>query len=99
MAEVWAAELGLAGGAWSTSASAVVWAKVFRLITSKVYEGFSGLVARAKSRRRHRTSCETPVPDQMPRNSPDRRHTSKAGLLSLRTHRFSSRMRYCFEFT
>ena len=71
MAEVWAAELGLAGGAWSTSASAVVWAKVFRLITSKVYEGFSGLVARAKSRRRHRTSCETPVPDQMPRNSPD----------------------------
>ena len=28
-----------------------------------------------------------------------RRHTSKAGLLTSRTHRFSSRMRYCFEFT
>jgi len=39
MAEVWAAELNLTG-AWSTSTSAVVWDKVFRLITSKVYEGF-----------------------------------------------------------
>jgi len=39
MAEVWAAELNLTG-AWPTSTSSVVWDKVFRLITSKVYEGF-----------------------------------------------------------
>jgi len=39
MAEVWAAEMDVTGS-WSGSTSAVVWAKVFRLITSKVYEGF-----------------------------------------------------------
>ena len=39
MAEVWAAELNLSSS-WSSSTSAIVWSKVFRLITSKVYEGF-----------------------------------------------------------
>jgi len=39
MAEVWAAELNLSSS-WSNSTSAIVWSKVFRLITSKVYEGF-----------------------------------------------------------
>jgi len=39
MTEVWAVELNLSGS-WSGSTSAVVWSKVFRLITSKVYEGF-----------------------------------------------------------
>ena len=39
MAEVWAVELNLSGS-WSDSSSAIVWSKVFRLITSKVYEGF-----------------------------------------------------------
>jgi len=39
MAEVWADELNL-NSSWSTSRSALVWTKVFRLITSKVYEGF-----------------------------------------------------------
>jgi len=40
MAEVWAAELKHNRSSWSNSTSAVVWGKVFRLITSKVYEGF-----------------------------------------------------------
>lgn len=39
MAEEWAAELGISSS-WSSSASAPVWRKVFRLITSKVFEGF-----------------------------------------------------------
>jgi len=39
MADVWAAELDLSSS-WSNSTSAAVWSKVFRLITSKVYEGF-----------------------------------------------------------
>lgn len=39
MAEVWATELGLSSS-WSNSTTAAVWSKVFRLITSKVYEGF-----------------------------------------------------------
>jgi len=39
MAEIWAAELNLSSS-WPNSTSAIVWSKVFRLITSKVYEGF-----------------------------------------------------------
>ena len=57
------------------------------------------------SRRCSRQIPATP-PDQLGDSSArsdaakqSRRHTSKAGLLSLRTHRFSSRTRYCFEFT
>lgn len=39
MAEIWAAKLNVSSS-WSSSTSATVWSKVFRLITSKVYEGF-----------------------------------------------------------
>lgn len=39
MAECWADELGISSS-WSGSTSADVWSKVFRLISSKVYEGY-----------------------------------------------------------
>jgi len=64
MAKVWAAELDVTSS-WSNSTSAIIWSKVFRLITSKVYEGFqssseSGSVKDDQQTVNSERSCQLP---------------------------------------
>ena len=68
MAEVWAIELNLSG-CWSESSSAIVWSKVFRLITSKVYEGFqlSSESSSVKTVKDDQKAVNAGCPYQMPR--------------------------------